>query len=169
MEYQAVAESYLEREYPHPNVFRGVFPSWDNTPRTGNRAVIVLGATPDNYQYWLAECIRKTAEDFPNQDRLVFINAWNEWAEGCHLEPDRQFKHGFLEATLLAKNDEPSLQRFVKETAVSGGNIPRRTLLGDVRSVATYHGMRFLGQVVSWLKKWPRLRSLIRWLVHGQG
>jgi hypothetical protein len=36
---------------------------------------------------------------FPPQERIVFINAWNEWAEGCHLEPDLKNKKKFLEAT----------------------------------------------------------------------
>lgn len=166
LEYHAVAKSYLERKYSNPNVFRGVFPSWDNTPRTGNRALIVLGATPDNYQYWLAGSIRKTTEEFPGQERLVFINAWNEWAEGCHLEPDSQFRHQFLEATLQAKTGESGLQRFTQEPGINISDVPCRTFSDDVKSVTTYHGMRFIGQFVSWLKKYPLLRALIRWLAH---
>ncbi len=51
MEYRTVAQSYLDRKYDHGNVFRSVFPSWDNTARTGQRALVVLDGTPDNYEY----------------------------------------------------------------------------------------------------------------------
>ena len=103
VEYQAFASSYLDRHYPSPNVFRTVVPSWDQTPRVGSRAFLLLNGTPANYEFWLSESIRRTSQDFPRAERMVFVNAWNEWAEGCHLEPDRRYQRQFLEATLRAK------------------------------------------------------------------
>ena len=103
VEYQAFASSYLDRHYPSPNVFRTVVPSWDQTPRVGSRAFLLLNGTPANYEFWLSESIRRTSQDFPGAERMVFVNAWNEWAEGCHLEPDRRYQRQFLEATLRAK------------------------------------------------------------------
>lgn len=103
IKYDEVAQLYLERKYDSENVFRGVFPSWDNTARVGSRGMVVLNGTPENYEYWLAESIRRTKADFPGQERFVFVNAWNEWAEGCHLEPDHKYGRRFLEATLRAK------------------------------------------------------------------
>jgi lipopolysaccharide biosynthesis protein len=97
-----VAELYLARSYKADNGFRGVFPSWDNTARRNLIGAIGLNGTPKNYEYWLSEAIRRTKADFPEQERLVFINAWNEWAEGCHLEPDRLHGRAFLEATARA-------------------------------------------------------------------
>jgi 2-polyprenyl-3-methyl-5-hydroxy-6-metoxy-1,4-benzoquinol methylase len=103
VEYGAFAQSYLDRRYEHSNVFRTVCPCWDQTARVGSRAFLTLNGTPANYEYWLAESIRSTRQTFPNEERVVFINAWNEWAEGCHLEPDRRFERQFLEATLKAR------------------------------------------------------------------
>jgi 2-polyprenyl-3-methyl-5-hydroxy-6-metoxy-1,4-benzoquinol methylase len=100
--YSDFARSYLQRIYSGRKVFRTVTPSWDQTPRVGSRAFLALNGTPANYEYWLAESLRKAATEFPDQERFVFVNAWNEWAEGCHLEPDRKFQRQFLEATLRA-------------------------------------------------------------------
>jgi lipopolysaccharide biosynthesis protein len=98
-----VAEMYLARDYREFNGFRTVFPSWDNTARRKEIAAIGLNGTPENYERWLARAINQTKLDYPMQERFVFINAWNEWAEGCHLEPDKKYGRRFLEATARAK------------------------------------------------------------------
>jgi lipopolysaccharide biosynthesis protein len=103
-DFRDVAEFYLNRASGEDrDVFRAVFPGWDNTARRTNLAHVVLNGTPENYEYWLHRTIERTRQEFPGQNRLVFINAWNEWAEGCHLEPDKRWGHAFLEATLRAK------------------------------------------------------------------
>jgi hypothetical protein len=112
VEYAELAQSYLDETYAHTNVFRTVCASWDQTARVGPRAFIALNGTPANYEFWLKESIRRTAEDFPGQERFVFINAWNEWAEGCHLEPDRRFQRQFLEATLRTKRNQSEKTGF---------------------------------------------------------
>lgn len=166
MEYQAVAQSSLDREYRHRNVFRSVFPSWDNTARTGNRGVIVLGGTPANYECWLTQALGRTTEDFPNQERFVFINAWNEWAEGCHLEPDRKFQRQFLEATLRAKHGQSTQQGFTIASMKEDSN-PSRTLFNDLRQVTIYHSSLLFGRFVATLKRLPRIRKFARWLVNA--
>ncbi len=157
--FEAIASTYLDRRYQPGNVFRSVFPSWDNTARTGPRAFIALNGTPGNYEFWLAESIRRTMRDFPGEERLVFINAWNEWAEGCHLEPDRKYARQFLEATLRAKRLQsaldyfPDLERPIK-------HVTRRTLLGDLRNVLTYHASQMLGATRLRLNRHPRLKAM---------
>jgi lipopolysaccharide biosynthesis protein len=115
VDYGDVAEGYLAPSYTDRRVYRTVFPSWDNTPRIGRRALVVLNGTPDNYERWLDAASRKTAIERPPEERLVFINAWNEWAEGCHLEPDQRHGAAFLEATLRVKlgrsNIDPTFTR----------------------------------------------------------
>ncbi len=74
-----------------------VGPSWDNTPRLGRRGVLYTGSTPDLFR----RTVRRATEqllDRPPQQRLLFLKAWNEWAEGNHLEPDLKFGHGWLQA-----------------------------------------------------------------------
>lgn len=101
-QYSDLADSYMSRSYDG-TVYKTVFPSWDNTARRSHRALIVLNGTPANYEYWLS-CTLDQVKDDPKAGEFVFINAWNEWAEGCHLEPDRQWGHSFLESTLQVKH-----------------------------------------------------------------
>ena len=103
-------------------LFPGVCPGWDNTSRRGhNGADILQNTTPYHYQSWLAAAcsfIRGQAENKQDED-LVFINAWNEWGEGCHLEPDQQNGYAYLEATLNALNED-NLDASADGKSVSG-------------------------------------------------
>ena len=79
-----------------------VFPGWDNTPRRQRDGWVLHDATPELYERWLSKAI-DAARARPPDQRLVFINAWNEWGEGAYLEPDSAYGRGFLEATLRAR------------------------------------------------------------------
>jgi 2-polyprenyl-3-methyl-5-hydroxy-6-metoxy-1,4-benzoquinol methylase len=102
-DYGEVARSFIVQDHTGRRVYRGVFPAWDNTARVGTRAVIIQGGTPGNYERWLDATSHRTVAERAPGERLVFINAWNEWAEGCHLEPCREFGRDFLEATRRVK------------------------------------------------------------------
>jgi glycosyltransferase involved in cell wall biosynthesis len=89
--------------------FDTVFPGWDNTARRGADAVVFHNSTPDEYARWLVHALEK-AQQHPASARFVFINAWNEWAEGCHLEPDLRSGRGYLEATRHALDRCPAVR-----------------------------------------------------------
>jgi lipopolysaccharide biosynthesis protein len=78
--------------------YPGAFVDWDNTPRYGERARILLGASPGAYQRNLEKLIARVSKS-ENIEKLLFLNAWNEWAEGCYLEPDEMHGFSYLEAT----------------------------------------------------------------------
>ncbi len=81
-------------------VFKGVFPSWDNTARkVQSEGCIFDRVTPDLYRQWLSDSIAYTQKHMPAEEQFVFINAWNEWAEGAHLEPDKRYGYAYLKAT----------------------------------------------------------------------
>jgi lipopolysaccharide biosynthesis protein len=87
-------------------IHRGVMPGWDNTPRRQKDSTIFLGSTPELFEAWLAHQIIWTQERRalePHQPAMVFINAWNEWAEGAHLEPDTVNGKSFLEKIHTAR------------------------------------------------------------------
>ncbi|MFQ1790737.1 glycoside hydrolase family 99-like domain-containing protein [Aeromonas veronii] len=94
------SENYTDPGY---QFFRGVTPSWDNTARRKNNGTILYGSSPCLYQKWLFNAALETTQRIGNpEERFVFINAWNEWAEGAHLEPDQAYGFGYLEATRTA-------------------------------------------------------------------
>lgn len=78
-----------------------VTPRWDNTPRRPRDSVVLLGPSPDRYRRWLSHAVESVA-GLPGDERLVFINAWNEWGEGSALEPDLLRGNAYLEATAAA-------------------------------------------------------------------
>ena len=87
---------YQNAEY---KLFRGVMPGWDNTPRRMESASIVHGSSPEEYGKWLKEAVKYTKENMEDDEQIIFINAWNEWAEGAILEPCNQYGLKYLEVT----------------------------------------------------------------------
>ena len=71
--------------------------SWDNTPRRGKDGIVFINATPEAFGAGLRGAVASVQHE-PAERRLVFVNAWNEWAEGNHLEPDQREGRRFLEA-----------------------------------------------------------------------
>ncbi len=88
-DYAEVVQNEISRpRTPHVQ-FRAAMPSWDNTSRRGLAGNFFHGATPELFQTWLSHLVRHARANLPESHRFVLINAWNEWAEGAHLEPDR--------------------------------------------------------------------------------
>jgi lipopolysaccharide biosynthesis protein len=110
-DFQAVSQAALEKALPDYTWYRGVMPSWDNTARRGRRAFVALRSSPDAYREWLRRIALQTLCRRTVQEPLVFVNAWNEWAEGAHLEPDDRYGRGWLEATSAGLADSARAYR----------------------------------------------------------
>jgi lipopolysaccharide biosynthesis protein len=98
-DYRAIRRRALDKSLPEYTWYRGVVPAWDNTARRGRRALILLDSSPDAYRAWLRTVALQALCRSRAQEPLVFVNAWNEWGEGTHLEPDDRFGRQWLEAT----------------------------------------------------------------------
>ncbi len=94
-----------------PKTFEKIVPcafvSWDNTPRRGKNGIIIKDNTPELFKAELQRLQHKMNEVNDNLN-FLFINAWNEWAEGNYIEPDRINELSYLEVIkeLIFENEE---------------------------------------------------------------
>ncbi|PKM03322.1 MAG: glycosyl transferase family 1 [Gammaproteobacteria bacterium HGW-Gammaproteobacteria-6] len=116
-DYQGYVVDYRDivkraQDWPEPayDMIRGVFPSWDNEARKPGRGYTFAHASPERYQHWLRSAISYARRRPVCGEPLVFVNAWNEWAEGAYLEPDQRHGYAYLQATrdaLVGRNSVP--------------------------------------------------------------
>lgn len=100
-EYQTVVESALMKSPPPYKYYPCVTPCWDNSARRETKGVIFKDSRPDYYEQWLRTTIDRFEPSSP-EENFVFINAWNEWGEGSHLEPCQRWGRAYLQATRRA-------------------------------------------------------------------
>jgi lipopolysaccharide biosynthesis protein len=98
-DYKKLMLHMLNKQWPDYPFFRCVCPSWDNTARRNKGATVFVNNSPTLYGQWLEKILQMTKLNNSQEPKIVFINAWNEWAEGCHLEPCRKWGRGYLKET----------------------------------------------------------------------
>jgi lipopolysaccharide biosynthesis protein len=123
IDYDRVWEMILNRPNPPAprNAYRGAFMDWDNTPRRGNRATIFLGATPQKFERYLERQLARA--ESAGAGEFLFVNAWNEWAEGAYLEPDRRCGFQYLQAV-----QRVTARRSPTEDGLTGPRMVSRTM-----------------------------------------
>ncbi len=117
-DYRETVLRYATAPLPSYPRWRTVMAAWDNTARYQNDPAIFMNATPGAYRAWLEGALRDVQETWPAEDRLVFINAWNEWGEGTVLEPDERWGRAYLEATRDALADAGELPPNIGSASV---------------------------------------------------
>ena len=99
--YNDAATASSKRPIEDDKEWVGAFTGWDNTARRGKNSIVYDGSTPERFEQYLTAQIMKSIR--AGQEGIVFINAWNEWAEGAHLEPDERYGLKYLEALKKSK------------------------------------------------------------------
>lgn len=103
-EYSDVKDFYLKlNQQSALPIYPTVLAGWDVTPRHGKRGNMLVNSSPELFQEWLEGAIDLVTSTFCEEEQLVFINAWNEWAEGAYLEPDSVFGYRKLESVRNAR------------------------------------------------------------------
>ena len=100
-DYRQICELLLSVNVDY-KLIKTVMLGWDNTPRRQNFPTIFIYSSPYYYKKWLSALIKRAKETPYPEEKLIFINAWNEWAEGTYLEPDRKYGYAYLQATAEA-------------------------------------------------------------------
>lgn len=93
--HEDIIDNYFVPEDSMENVFPTLLPNWDRSPREGAMASLDYDCTPEVFD----KDIRLALDVIKNKDpehKILFLQAWNEWAEGNHVEPDLKYGHGYL-------------------------------------------------------------------------
>ncbi|QXQ12980.1 glycoside hydrolase family 99-like domain-containing protein [Skermania piniformis] len=75
--------------------YPGVMVGFDNTARRQWSSDLWFGSNPYTFRRWLAAAVEAVQDREPDR-RVVFVNAWNEWAESAVLEPTLRFGRAYL-------------------------------------------------------------------------
>jgi hypothetical protein len=100
IEYSDFIEFDIEHgksEKVYHKFYKCACPGFDNTARKSKNYVILKDSTPELFKHWVEEKI-KLFTPYSEEENLFFINAWNEWAEGNYMEPNRKWGRAYLEA-----------------------------------------------------------------------
>ena len=98
IDYSEYLDYACKTPFSNYKMYPGVTPMWDNTSRRKQKMFILDKSTPEKYGEWLYSVMNKFVP-YSKDENFVFVNAWNEWAEGNHLEPDLKWGLRYLEET----------------------------------------------------------------------
>lgn len=150
--YTELWNAILSRNEERDNVYYGGFVSYDDTPRRGLNGLVVDNVSPQLFGRYLAELM---AKNVAKGNELIFINAWNEWGEGMHLEPDKRYGMKFLEQIKKAKEN---YTKYLSYYCYCGNRI--KAMEGDKEKYELY-----LNDLDRWMGLREKNVSLIQWFL----
>ncbi|NBW10304.1 MAG: hypothetical protein EBR82_19970 [Caulobacteraceae bacterium] len=104
-DYISVAMRSINAEPTDYVRYRGLFPRWDNSARRKTAGHVFINDTTKAYANWLRFLTHEALVRKDQVAPMIFVNAWNEWAEGTYLEPDETYGRALLEVTRLALSE----------------------------------------------------------------
>lgn len=123
-----------------PNKIPGVFLAWDNTARKKNASTVFHNYSPEVFGRWLNDITGYVARTKTN-DKFVFINAWNEWAEGTYLEPDRKYGYAALDQvrkTIIKQRDKKKIIYVCHDAWFNGAQMLSLNIMKTLKEVYAY-------------------------------
>ncbi len=94
--YDKISKYFYTVEDTMENIYPQLLPRRDRSPRSGRKASIYYGSTPEKFRTTVKKAL-ECVKDKQEQHKIIFLNSWNEWGEGCYMEPDLVFGHGYLD------------------------------------------------------------------------
>lgn len=160
--------NYLDQTYnyskPDYTLFRCIMPSWDNTSRKKNGGNVITNVDPANFQTMAENAFLYTIENHKESERIVFVNAWNEWAEGCHLEPDKKYGYAWLQAIknahlLIGKKQSSNTFTKIKNDCITSINNTNQIQSENIGII--YHAFypEYLHETIEYVKQCDLLKN----------
>ncbi len=171
IDYVKMIAQSAHRERPEFIRYRGIIPGWDNTARRQNSPTIIVNNSPELYGAWLSYLRAYSRESQLNHESsFVFINAWNEWGEGCHLEPDLRWGLRYLEETKRSAwydSMELSLAASKEKLKSMVSRIVEKDRIPTSPEISDYRPKNPLVPILSSaLRRFPFLHRLARSVYH---
>ena len=104
-DYKKICDNLFVNEEKDENVFPTIIPNWDRSPRAGKRASIWYNYNPSYFKKQVKKALNIISNK-PEEHRILFLMAWNEWGEGNYMEPDLEYGHGYLNALKEALDED---------------------------------------------------------------
>ena len=176
LDYEAVWQRLIGKSVPQGTSL-GAFVGYDDTPRHGHGGTVICGRSPEVFQRGMQALLRKAGR---LASPYIFINAWNEWGEGMHLEPDEVFGEAFLAAIRDAR-EAAAVDDHKEQEAVSAEMAAQMSALaaenaGLQKTCDRYCGYwstldLWLGLVESGgsIAAWLRAQGIERVVIYGLG
>ena len=106
LDYEMASKYIIARKATVATCSFSGFVGYDDTPRHQLRGTVYINRTPEKFRKQLTELMAKNEKlGAP----FTVINAWNEWGEGMHLEPDEKDGYKYLEQIQKAKEEYPDI------------------------------------------------------------
>jgi lipopolysaccharide biosynthesis protein len=149
--YDQVVEHAVRQEEPDYKLFRTAMLSWDNTARKQDHSHIFHGFSLLRYKQWLGALCNQVYNNpkYALDEKIVFVNAWNEWAEGTHLEPDRKYGYGYLQSTYDVLSNYDSKYQAIQ-------NIRRLARRNDYAVIVHAHYPEVIPSIITYLRNLDR-------------
>lgn len=109
LNYDDIWSIILNRKPDTTKMIPGAFNDWDNTPRNKEYGLSLSGVSPEKFGNYMRQLIKRTRDVYKKD--YIFFTAWNEWAEGCYLEPDKKWGYAYLDALHGALEDNNELPK----------------------------------------------------------
>lgn len=128
--YPQLLDLITSKKTPAYPLFRGVTPGWDNEARRSGKGTSFIDNSPQLFKQWLEYAAHEVKNNLQPEQQFVFINAWNEWAEGAYLEPDQKYGFGFLDSCYQVKQQYS--QKIVELIDKTQSNIQKESSIAVI-------------------------------------
>lgn len=96
-DYKEIIKHYYVNDDSNENVYPTLLPQYDRSPRSGKNGIVIKNSTPKLFKESIEKAL-SLIENKPTEHKILFLQSWNEWAEGNYIEPDIKYGHEFLDA-----------------------------------------------------------------------